>query len=154
MNRRLYMTKVEFVSLRPRLRFNHKYNFDTIEFIWLGLHFDYFCVGSRPICLLKGGKHIQNDFNDDKRYRPATKGLRQNTKFHELDTRSYIPDGIYCHWPEGRRFICPYWDCDLARPEQSSGYCHLINAGDWDKTMLLWDQCKECGYNEDEENPE
>ena len=38
-------------------------------------------------------------------------------------------------------------DWDDEQDEQAQGYCHFIQQGDWMEggTMLLWDQCKECG---------
>jgi hypothetical protein len=44
---------------------------------------------------------------------------------------------------------CHFFDWDDDQPEQSCGYCHFILQGDWmlGGTMLLWDQCKECGIN-------
>ena len=69
--------------------------------------------------------------------------------------------------------VCPYWDYDETKHEQECGYCHFIGKGDWEtnasteKTItnmktgekfspsemlitigLLWDQCKECGIND------
>jgi hypothetical protein len=44
---------------------------------------------------------------------------------------------------------CPFFDFDDAQNEQSDGYCHFLEKGDWmeNGTFLLWDQCKECGIN-------
>lgn len=44
---------------------------------------------------------------------------------------------------------CPFWDIDDEQPEQECGYCHFIENGDWmeNGTLLLWDQCKECGVS-------
>ena len=40
------------------------------------------------------------------------------------------------------------------QPEQENGYCSYLERGDWeaDHLSLLWDQCKECGINMDDEN--
>ena len=69
---------------------------------------------------------------------------------------------------------CPYWDTDDEKPYQYNGYCWFLMKGDWEingekewvntKTgetqtgeelgmpfSLLWDQCKECGINYDED---
>lgn len=45
--------------------------------------------------------------------------------------------------------LCPFYDWDDTKEEQESGYCHFLEKGDWMKggTMLLWDQCKECGIS-------
>jgi len=85
---------------------------------------------------------------------------------------SVIPSGSYCYDENG---ICPYWDRDSDRPHQYDGYCWYVERGDLDlqKDMeftnedtgetvkgedmpipvsLLWDQCKECGVNDDDED--
>lgn len=79
---------------------------------------------------------------------------------------SVIPRGCYCYTriprpknePDGH-FVpriepCPYWAFDKGRPEQQAGYCAHLKAGDWeeDGTLLLWDQCKECGVNDDDQD--
>ena len=74
---------------------------------------------------------------------------------------------------------CPFWKQDRRRREQERGYCTYLGKGDWDlnkegelyqinkdgsKTLikkkgeptvfpmsLLWDQCKECNINIDDE---
>ena len=59
-----------------------------------------------------------------------------------------IPPGPYCYENE----ICPYWDRIKDREYQEDGYCHLLKKGDWDENIfLLWDKCKECGLNDDDE---
>lgn len=61
-----------------------------------------------------------------------------------------IPKGCYCYDENG---LCPHWEKRHDKPEQENGYCHYLQKGDWDFTFgLLWDQCKECGVNLDEEN--
>jgi hypothetical protein len=67
----------------------------------------------------------------------------------EKDT-SVIPAGVYCYDESGR---CPYWRLNTGRPEQMNGYCEYLELGDWMEggTMLLWDQCKECGINNDDD---
>jgi hypothetical protein len=67
-----------------------------------------------------------------------------------------IPKGVYCYDKNG---VCPYWDKNLDKPEQHNGYCHYLKSGDWmDEDIggwgLLWDQCKECGINKDDEEAE
>ena len=84
---------------------------------------------------------------------------------------------MYCYDDNG---LCPYWDMIDGLPHQESGYCHYLKRGDIDRNNdenyilqqidlktgkvikeipapdaefpigLLWDQCKECGINEDD----
>ena len=76
---------------------------------------------------------------------------------------SKIPNGIYCYtWFNSNddngyfahRNTCPYWSMKSDQPEQENGYCSYLERGDWeaDHLSLLWDQCKECGINMDDEN--
>ena len=69
---------------------------------------------------------------------------------------SLIPQNTpYCYTitevdgPRIKTTHCPYYDYDDKKPEQSCGYCHFIEKGDWmvDGTLLLWDGCKECGIS-------
>lgn len=83
-----------------------------------------------------------------------------------------IPEGMYCYThvadPEldarrraegrtgfipGRFVMCPFWEMRRDKPEQEQGFCRMLRAGDWMRsprgTMLLWDQCKECGFKND-----
>ena len=95
---------------------------------------------------------------------------------------SIVPEGDYCYsyvkkeeedntpWPKTQP--CPFWDSDPNQEEQESGYCHLIQFGDWQLNdlkiyvcqrtgkkqtaneigihlALLWDQVKECDVNPD-----
>lgn len=91
--------------------------------------------------------------------------------------RSKIPKGPYCYDKNGR---CPYWRTRNGYDEQENGYCEFLGYGDWEineteeltiqyhkskkligvKTVghkigipvgLLWDQCKECGINEEDD---
>jgi hypothetical protein len=70
-----------------------------------------------------------------------------------------IPLGDYCYtsvespceknkWSRKIK-PCPFFDYNQFAKSQSYGYCHLLEAGDWQYkgTSLLWDQCKECGVN-------
>jgi hypothetical protein len=71
----------------------------------------------------------------------------------------HIPLGHYCYcnptWRPGTDIIdidiCPFWDSDDTKPEHETGYCHYLKIADWDEPGLglLWDQCKECGINDD-----
>ena len=91
-----------------------------------------------------------------------------------IKAESLIPKGIYCYTPvetpnedNGYVFLvntCPFWEhYNPAKhgklpPEfddpNSGGpgcYCSYLKLGDWmeDGTMLLWDQVKACGINDD-----
>ena len=70
--------------------------------------------------------------------------------------KSKIPKGIYCHGmltPEYDEvgnlslggYVCPFWEMKEVDGEEY-GYCHLTEEMD---SILLWDQCKTCGINED-----
>jgi len=67
---------------------------------------------------------------------------------------SVIPKGDYCY---RGKCCCPYWDSASNVEEQSNGFCWFLGKGDWmppeeGGTFLLWDQCKECGENEWDED--
>lgn len=61
-----------------------------------------------------------------------------------------IPKGGYCYDENG---TCPFWETFPEMGKQSCGYCSYLQKGDWmtGGTMLLWDQCKECGINDSED---
>ncbi len=65
--------------------------------------------------------------------------------------KSLIPKGLYCY--DGG-YKCPYWEMIEHLPHQESGYCHFLEEGDYESEhlSLLWDQCKECGINDDIED--
>lgn len=77
---------------------------------------------------------------------------------------SVIPQGCYCYTPLGvepgengapprlKIKLCPYWARHPEQREQEDGYCAKLKSGDWEEegTFLLWDQCKECGINDDD----
>lgn len=76
-------------------------------------------------------------------------------------SKANIPKGCYCYDENG---TCPFWSLDIDRPYQRNGYCSFLQVGDWDTRVpddmpgfpesalsLIWDQCKECGVNEDDE---
>lgn len=69
----------------------------------------------------------------------------------------YIPNGIYCHTHD-HLHLCPFWDRDDEMDYMESGYCHYLKMGDHDfyeqhgYMSLLWDMCKECGVNEDDDD--
>ena len=88
---------------------------------------------------------------------------------------SVIPQGCYCYTlldapskENGFKFKvknCPYWSLNPDKPNQMNGYCSFLERGDWDVEIpadipenfplsalsLLWDKCKECNINDDEE---
>ena len=65
-----------------------------------------------------------------------------------------IPVGPYCH--TGSK-TCMYWKKISARREQEDGWCTLLGKGDVEieretgGVSLLWDQCKACGINDDDQ---
>ena len=91
---------------------------------------------------------------------------------------SLIPQGLYCYSiVDGERVQCPYYGKDKENDlYQENGYCGFLEKGDWQlneesgmlkgwrsdgkpvppvsaheiKASLLWDECKECGINEEE----
>lgn len=82
----------------------------------------------------------------------------------------WIPDGCYCYrlnyesdevmsfmsWCDGTGYLCPFWERIPDREPMEDGYCHYLKKGDvefyeednW--LSLLWDQCKECGINDED----
>ena len=98
---------------------------------------------------------------------PSLKQLNMRA-YKRLHGTSVIPKGCYCYHsmkisnrktkdglPIFETEICPYWDTDETKPNQSDGYCWYMECGDWeeDGTFLLWDQVKECGENEPDYDP-
>ena len=77
-----------------------------------------------------------------------------------------IPKGPYCYTvkeivdnpdkskpPIIKTNTCPYWSKRKDMLPQEDGFCSYLDLGDWDlKGGLLWDQCKECGINFDDED--
>lgn len=73
-----------------------------------------------------------------------------------------IPKGYYCYsgclyCPEGIQ-ICPFYDkssiANFFYGYQSNGYCHYLKKGDYttkESSFLLWDMCKECSLNYEDE---
>lgn len=67
-----------------------------------------------------------------------------------MSNKSLIPKGIYCYSNQG---VCPYWSIREDRPGQTNGYCSLLGKGDWELVgSNLWDQVKECGENDENED--
>ena len=75
----------------------------------------------------------------------------------KLKTESVIPKGIYCYDEKG---TCPYWSCEVDYEEDDwmkmrptmFGKCSFLDISDRTISGLLWDQCKECGINDDDED--
>jgi hypothetical protein len=68
-----------------------------------------------------------------------------------LKLQDKIPWGIYCYDENG---VCPFWKLEKEFSSQENGYCYYLQRGDWYESSaisLLWDQCKECGINDDVE---
>ena len=76
-----------------------------------------------------------------------------------------IPKGLYCytlHPTEKNNagfpkvIPCPYWSRREDKPAQENGYCSFLGEGDWEDEgfSLLWDMCKECGENLDDDEEE
>lgn len=88
-----------------------------------------------------------------------TYGLNQ-VELTPLQSLKLIPEGEYCYnvktLEDGsiERKTCPFWDKILDFPKQNNGYCHFRKQGDWQGSGIgmLWDQCKECGLNIDEDD--
>jgi len=83
-----------------------------------------------------------------------------------------IPQGLYCYDFNG---ICPYWSRKSDLPIQENGYCAFLEESDFERNekigrvacinppntfiephevpmSLIWDQVKECGINDDDED--
>ena len=73
-------------------------------------------------------------------------------KMNKKEMEKHIPPGPYCYRYARGRGKCPWWSLNEDKPYQENGYCAYLEAGDWEHGGLLWDQVKECGINEDEEN--
>ncbi len=71
-----------------------------------------------------------------------------------------IPKGQYCYSITGidtkgklLSKTCPFWHIRLNAPEQENGFCSLLNRADNDEGLsLLWDQVKECGINDSDDD--
>lgn len=59
---------------------------------------------------------------------------------------SLIPKGMYCH---DEKNVCPYW-----KATEDDYYCAFqeINDSEIYPFGLLFDQCKECGINEEDDD--
>ena len=89
-----------------------------------------------------------------------------------MKDKSKIPQGAYCYDENG---TCPYWSIRFPKSrteysngeeylsykeqaelqdDQCCGYCSFLDQWDWDEGGELWDQCKECGINDYDEERE
>jgi len=80
--------------------------------------------------------------------------ISRNIMISEKTVRRLVPKGCYCYDENG---VCTFWWCMSEFGEQAQGYCSLLERGDFMQsenggTSLLWDQCKECGLNDDDES--
>ncbi|MFA7101237.1 MAG: hypothetical protein WC196_05855 [Bacilli bacterium] len=96
-----------------------------------------------------------------------------------MKDKTMIPKGFYCYSViDGERVQCPYWSRLKDGLYQEDGYCSFLEQGDWDinekagmltgwrsdgkplppvsaheiKMSLLWDECKECDVNMEDED--
>lgn len=78
----------------------------------------------------------------------ASKEVKEKLK----DPEKYIPSGVYCYGLTIKD-LCPFQDFHREYDDQMNGYCHYLKQGDWMTiegwTLMLWDQVKECGINDD-----
>lgn len=61
--------------------------------------------------------------------------------------KKWIPEGTCYCYGHRRTGKCKWLRLNKKVDYQESGYCMYLKLGDWFKngTMLLWDECKECG---------
>lgn len=70
-------------------------------------------------------------------------------KIEEMIARLRIPKNTpYCH--DNKMKPCPYWDIykHVDHDKEEVYVCKYLKLFD-EKYSLLWDQCKECGINDD-----
>lgn len=116
---------------------------------------------------VKGGIGIGKNYLGDILMEVRGDLKRDQAKWIGKDT-SVIPRGPYCYTIVGSKDhpqfgkipetkACPYHDYvpednSGAKHTQNNGYCHYLEMGDWDMRLgLLWDQCKHCHENDDDE---
>lgn len=97
------------------------------------------------------------------------------TEYPLIRAESLIPQGPYCYTSLGvetcptygwrmKIRCCPFWEHYSEKihgplPEEyaeyqgryAGAYCSYLHTGDWlpDGTMILWDQVKSCGVNDE-----
>lgn len=118
-------------------------------------------MDNREIVMLKSAKTLAewNALFDARQKRDFSKEAANARHEAFGDDPQAIPAGSYCHGPstqepqEGtdmpviRSNTCPFWARVDRGEGEYSGWCAKIK-GD-DDSSLLWDQCKECGINDD-----
>ena len=65
--------------------------------------------------------------------------------------KKWIPKGThYCYENTNMFKKCKWLSFNKNKNYQANGYCKYIGLGDWEEygTILLWDECKECGVSE------
>lgn len=102
--------------------------------------------------MTENNKNQKNDWLASLFVNEPDKMIMRTIEITENRVRQLVPHGGYCY---DKRGSCPFWSrFDGIYPSQSNGYCSLMERGDWMRgpggTSLLWDQCKECGINENE----
>lgn len=109
------------------------------------------CVGCyRTISEIR----LWNDFSDKVKLE-----IIDRAKVRKNMDSSYVPSGFYCYsfknnaFGENEFVICPFWGLNTSMETQSNGFCMLTGDCDWheDSMGLLWDQCKSCGINDDDD---
>lgn len=66
--------------------------------------------------------------------------------------KKWIPkDTCYCYENTNMFKKCKWLTFNKTKNYQENGYCKYLGCGDWDKkgTILLWDECKECGVKDE-----
>jgi hypothetical protein len=110
----------------------------------------YYTYASREELLAVGAdtEHIYEDIaNNDHKLQQAT--------LTEQQCHALIPSGGFCYTRKDGQFKhCPFLDFVETLPKQGNGFCHYIKRGDFTSpgTDLLWDSCKCCGINDNEED--
>lgn len=105
---------------------------------------------NRDFYILRGELDEIKSIDPDAHYDEESKTI--SAVLTRGEAKSLIPEGSYCYSRKNGNCVpCPFWDTMPNLPEQSSGFCHYLKEGDFTKdgTFLLWDQCKECGVNDD-----
>jgi hypothetical protein len=112
----------------------------------------YYTYASREELLAVGAnpKHIYEDIVDNDR-------KLQQVTLTEEQCYALIPRGGYCYTTQDGQFkYCPFFDVIKTLPKQGNGFCHYLKSGDFTSpgTDLLWDSCKCCGVNDNDEDYE
>lgn len=73
-------------------------------------------------------------------------------KMNKIDSEEHpeIPPGMYCYTYLNEEIkVCPHWE-----KKDFGARCNLLglNSHEYDPFNLVWDQCKECHFNDDPED--